>query len=204
VRAATLATMMAVLLGLGCVPAFAAAPPGALDDGLLDAAWFGAPGPIEFHDTGLADYLWVKPGLSLAGRRLKVTPWEKATFFDTTRDERDRAAAAELTAWVPGEMGLRLAEGLKADPACCPEDGDLLVTGRFVDVNAGRAAAFVWPAAAFEIKVVAAASGELLAAIHTRLLGKTKLAMKSWFKKLSRSLADGLEKEYLEGKPATK
>jgi hypothetical protein len=100
-------------------------------------------------------------------------------------------------------MGLRLADGLKADPACCPEDGDLLMTGRFVDVNAGRAAAFVWPGVTFQIKIVDAASGELLAAVHTRLLGKTKIAMKNWVKKLSRNLVDVLEKEYLEGKPAT-
>lgn len=74
-----------------------------LDEGLLDLAWFGA--DVEFRATDEIDYLWVKPGLDLAGRTLHIDAWDDPLMLaKKKRDAKDAAKASELTDTFPGRL----------------------------------------------------------------------------------------------------
>ena len=180
------------------------AAPARMDDDHLDPSWFVNSADderIEFRITRLIDYLWVRENLTFEGRQLHVDDWE-ATRLGSQRDNRDRAKAVELTKIAP-ELLLRAFEkSLKGDPSFSSTNGDVRIVGRFVDINAGRAAAFVFPNATFDIKLVDTRSGELLVAIHHRLVGRTKSKLKPWFKKLGKALQKDLSTIYEEGKIA--
>ena len=80
-------------------PAGAAEPGKTLDDGRLDPAWFG-PG-VEFRTTDDIDYVWVKPGFSLKGKKLRVEKWPDPAFLGKDRRGRDSARAFELVDNMP-------------------------------------------------------------------------------------------------------
>jgi hypothetical protein len=78
---------------------------------------------------------------------------------------------------MPQRLERALAAGLKGHAEVTGETGDVVLTGRFVDCNAG-ARALRWatgaPAslanATWDLKLVDAATGETLAALHHRVM----------------------------------
>jgi hypothetical protein len=117
--------------------------------------------------------LWIKPGFSLAGRTLALEPWPAPAFRNGERDREDSRLAMNLSDSMPG----RLASALSAAgvDGVSRAEGDLHLTGRFVDCNAGSkvlrwmgASSVVIANATWEIKLVDAATGETVAAIHHR------------------------------------
>ena len=71
-------------VGLTVVSLAPAAAGRQLDEGKLETSWFGD--DREFRKADEIDYLWVKPGFSLSGKKIHFAPWmepqllgEKAT-----------------------------------------------------------------------------------------------------------------------------
>lgn len=153
---------------------------GKLDDGTLDPAWF--PGVPEFRETESFDYLWVKDGFTVEGRTIRVAPWPSPTF-SKKRDAKDGAKAEELTELMPSRLRGALNASLAGKATASKEEGDLVLEGRFVDVNAGSKAA-KWivgfgagsATATWDMKLVDPESGEVLVAIHHRSISGTHLS----------------------------
>lgn len=192
----------------------AAASAKKLDEGLLDPAWFG--GELEFHKTDEIDYLWVKEGFSLDGRTVRVADWEEPEFLSEDEpDSKDRARAFQLTEQMPSL--LRGGISGRGGGTFGKDDGDLVLVGRFVDVNAGSKVA-KWlvgmgagaATATWDLKIVDAESGELLAAIHHRAVSGTNMSdiddkVIKWIDEgLGEALDDGLAAVYADGKKAKK
>lgn len=166
-------------------PAPAPAPKAAafkvLDDGLLEEKWFG--GPVAFAKGDEVDFSWFKEGASFTGRTLWFKPWEDPVMLKPGRDGKDNAKATTLTDSIPATLRGALAGALAGKAKVSRSEGDILVLGRVVDCNAGsRAAKFLvgWGAGSeivtYDIKFVDAASGELLAAVHHRVISGTSLS----------------------------
>ena len=60
---------------------------GTLDEGKLDPAWFG--GVSEFREADEIDYLWVAPGFSLDGKKVRFVEWPEPEFLGPKASERD-------------------------------------------------------------------------------------------------------------------
>src|SRR6266545_1854497 len=60
-----------------------------LDDGRLDPAWFGP--AVKFRTTSVIDYVWVKPGFSVKGKKVRVENWPDPVFLGQERKGRDSA-----------------------------------------------------------------------------------------------------------------
>lgn len=203
-----------VVLIAGLLAAPAAWAKGGMDDGLLDPAWFKTAG--EFRKTDAVDYLWVKPGFEVRGHTLKIDAWQDHDFLGKKRDAKDAAKAAELTEMMPSRLRGALAAELDGVATVSRESGDLIVTGRFVDCNAGSKAAKLLvgmgagsAAATWDIKITDAATGELLVAAHHRVISGTALSeiddkIAKWLEKFGHALAGRLQAEYTVGKPAKK
>ena len=152
-----------------------------LDDGLLEEKWFGRPVPFAKGDD--VDFSWFKEGASFAGRTLWFKPWEDPAMLKPGRDGKDNAKATTLTDSIPATLRGALAGALAGKAKVSRNEGDILVLGRVVDCNAGsRAAKFLvgWGAGSeivtYDLKFVDAASGELLAAVHHRVISGTSLS----------------------------
>lgn len=195
------------------VPALAAPQPaGRLDSGLLDPQWFQVEG--EWRHTGPVDFLWVKPGFTLEGRTLRLDPWTAPVFLGKERDARDSSLAIRLSDSMPRRLERALAPGLKGRAEVSRETGDLVLTGRFVDCNAG-ARALRWltggPSsianATWDLKLVDAATGETLVALHHRVVSgaDTRDPGEKIDKWLRQDLAPALRDDlslYLDARPA--
>lgn len=175
-------------------------PPAGLDEGLLDPAWFGAGVPLEFRSTGQVDYLWVKPGFELRGKKVRFAAWE-APRLPATRDAHDAKDAARFVEKFPPLLRERLSTEL--DPPVVPVDtdaeADVVLVGRVADCNGG--AAFVWPNLVLDLKLLDAKTGELLAAFHNRKVGNMPASLHAAMV-LSLS-TKGFQAVYASGKPAT-
>ena len=145
-----------------------------LDSGVLDREWLGVSETAgEWRTPAGIDYLWVKPGFSLASRTLNLEPWTAPVFRNGERDREDSRLAIQLTDSMPG----RLQSALSAAGVVgvSRTEGDIRVTGRFVDCNAGSivlrlmaGSGVIVGNATWEIKLMDAATGETLAAVHHR------------------------------------
>jgi hypothetical protein len=198
---------------LWTVPASAS---GTLDSGLLEPAWFGA-GEVEFRKAGSVDYLWVAEGFSIDGKTLHFVEWEQPQFLDKGRDSKDSARAYELSDNMPTWLRGGLATALGDGTGLSREAGEIRVEGRFVDVNAGSKVA-KWmigagagsAAATWDIRLVDAATGETLAAIHHRSISGTSMSdiddkILKWIDKdLGPAMRNGLRATYDQGKRAKK
>jgi Domain of unknown function (DUF4410) len=205
-----------VLAALGSVLLLASAgahAAGRLDDGLLDPAWFGQ--NLEFRKAEEIDYLWVADGFSLQGKTLKIADWEDPQFLGKKRDAKDSARAYDVTASMPNWLRGGLGNALKGVAEVSRDQGDVVLTGRLVDCNAGSKAA-KWivglgagsAAATWDMKFVDAQSGQLLAAIHHRAISGTAMSdigdkIIKWLDEaLGPALRAGLAGTYASGKRA--
>lgn len=181
-----------------------------LDDGLLVPDWF--PGTGEFRETGSFDYLWVKEGFTFAGRTIHVKDWEGPVWLYEKRDVKDRTKGEELTELMPTRLRGALNATLEGKAAVSREEGDLLLLGRFVDVNAGSKGA-KWlvgfgagsSAATWDLKFVDAATGEVLVSIHHRSVSGTTMSeiddkIAKWLEEFAHAAAADF-REYASGKP---
>jgi Domain of unknown function (DUF4410) len=163
-------------------PAASKAPVAFLDKGLLDPSWFG-PDSTTFSKTDDIDFFWIKPGLDLSGQTLWMKPWDDPVMLQKGRDGKDNAVATRLTDTLPGMLRGALAGAFAGKAKVNRNEGNVLVSGRIVDCNAGSRAA-KWLVglgagqenATFDIKFVDAKSHELLIAIHHRTISGTNLS----------------------------
>lgn len=151
-----------------------------LDDGLLHTQWFG-PG-VAFAKGDDVDFFWAKPGLKMEGHTLHMLAWEDPSL-PKKRDGKDQAKASELTDSLPGMLRGALAGAFGDKAKVSRTEGDWNLIGRIVDCNAGsRAAKFLvgWGAGSemvtYDFKVVDAQTGELLLAVHHRVISGTALS----------------------------
>jgi len=208
---------LTLLLVIGTAVSAAAADEGsrALDEGKLDPAWFGVPG-IEFHKTDAIDYLWVKPGFQLAGRKIQIEDWADPHFLGKKRDAKDSAKAVELSEKFPGLVRGALMSALEGVAEVSRKGGDLALTGRIVDCNAGSKAA-KWlvgmgagsASATWDMKLVDKASGEVVLALHHRAVSGTSMSeiddkVIQWLEKFGAVLKGDAGKAYAAGKKATR
>ena len=197
-------TILALLIAGWLAPgaARAGAEGKKLDDGLLDPAWFGP--SLEFRTTDEIDYVWVKPGFTLKGKKLHVDKWSDPQFLGEERDAKDGAKAEELTETMPSRLKGALSSTLAGVAEVSRDGGDVVMTGRLVDCSAGSKAA-KWMVgfgagasfATYDIKLTDKASGELLAAIHHRVVSGTHLSevddkVVKWLQEFGEALHDDL------------
>ena len=152
------------------VPALLVGQAAPLDGGRLEVAWFGLAATFSPSPTlGLA---WVKPGLDLKGRTLQVRDWQPAIWLLGKRAIHDEHLLLRMApSLVPG-LAKGLAKGLKGALPVSRTAGDLFILGRVVDATGGSGdAQFATQPCTltFDLKLVDADSGELLAAFHHTL-----------------------------------
>jgi hypothetical protein len=168
-----IAAMLPLILA-GSRPLGALGEADRLDGGLLDPQWLGVTGGAEeWRRSEKIDYLWVKPGFSIEGKTLSVEPWSAPVFLNSERDNADSKLALLLTETMPGR--LESAFSAAGVTGVSRSGGDILVTGRIVDCNAGSTflrlmsgSGVLVGNATWDIKLVDAATGETLAAVHHR------------------------------------
>jgi hypothetical protein len=127
------------LLATAAVPAGADRP---LDDGRLEASYF-APG-IQFREADKIDYLWVKPGFTLDGSRLRFAPWPAPEFLGedaAKRDTKDHQLADRMNAAMPTLFSDAF-RGAFGDRLTVVDQGESIrVEGRIDDCSTGSRAA---------------------------------------------------------------
>ena len=172
---AFLLSILVLIAAVGVAPA--ADRLGRLDDGLLDPEWLGVAGTAEWRHPAGIDYLWVRPGFSLAGKTIVLEEWTAPTFLNGDRDREDSRVAINLSDSMPGRLESALSAAQVTNVSRTAGDGqnDVRITGRIVDCNAGSRAlrlmsgsGVVVGNATWDIKIVDAATGETLAAVHHR------------------------------------
>lgn len=164
-----------------------------LDEGRLDPAWFGA-GAV-FQLTKNLGFQWLKPGLDLRNRSIRLKAWEPTAWLLGRRELKDERLLVRLEKVLPTELERRLSKGLKAAIPVSPSQGDVILSGRVVDaVGEGEDSMSMGRAAlSFDLKLVDGDSGELLGAFHDTLEGLNNDAISSqygrWCEELGRLLA---------------
>ena len=182
---------------------------GTLDDGKLVVSWF-SDDPLLFREADEIDYLWVREGFTIEGASLHVLEWPAPEIPDD-RDAKDRRLATQMNrsmaelfydAWNQEWHGTEVST----------EGGDIEVSGRIVDVSTGSTAAKVLVGfgagsgnTTIDLKFVDKASGELLLALHHRVVSGTSWSTTdskfvNWALEVAEEIADkGAEKMYANG-----
>lgn len=202
-----------LLSALAVAPAMAK---GSLDEGKLDPAWFGS--DVEFREVEDVDYLWVKPGFSLEGTSVQFATWQEPKFLGDSADKRDagdKRLANDLSERMPEILSEAFRNALGEKVKVVGSGAKVRATGQIVDCSTGSAAAKFWVGmgagsgnTTFNLKFVDAKSGELLAAIHQRVVSGTNLSttdskLVKWVDEFADELAKTpLEKLYQKGKKA--
>ena len=182
---------------------------GTLDKGRLDPGWFGA--GLEFRHADEFDYLWVKPGFSIEGHKVRFLPFGEVVFLGSTaakRDEKDRRLAHEVNPVLHEELAAKFGAAFGKRLSILSEGEDVRVEGRIVDCGLS-ATIIVGPVPlvgvgqqlfrlTVDIKFVDAVTGELLVAIHHRAVSDD---FSEWLEDMADQVADdGFTKLYSKGK----
>ena len=193
-------------LALAFVPLAPASAGRMLDEGKLDTSWYGD--DREFRKADEIDYLWVQPGFSLAGKKVHFAEWMEPQLLGEKageRDAKDKRLAANLTGDMPEIFAEAFRNGLAGTVTVVKSGGDVKVVGRIVDCTEGSAAAKFWVGmgagsgnTTFDMKFIDVKSGELVAAIHHRVVSGSNLSTTdSKFVKWVDEFADRLAKKSL-------
>ncbi len=150
---------------------------GTLDDGRLVVSWFGD--GLVFKESDEIDYLWVKEGFEIDGHTFHFAAWPEPELL-TDRDEKDHRLARQMNSDMARLFHDVTARHWDGRAKASMEEGDVLVEGRIVDCSTGSTAAKVlvgWGAGSgnttIDLRFKDAASGELLAAMHHRVVSGT-------------------------------
>lgn len=156
-------------------PPIAKKPSIKLDKGLLDPEWFG--NSFTFNKGDVLDFYWIKPGLSLKGRSIKVGDWDAPAWLGPKRDDRDRTTVETLMDSFPGILKRSLEKTTIAGAKFSRKEGEWLLIGRFVDCNAKSVAAKAFTPyfagtenITWDMKIVDPRSNEILLAVHHRII----------------------------------
>jgi hypothetical protein len=180
--AALLFTATAILIGQSPV----------LDGGRLDPAWFG-PG-VVFQPSKTFGFQWLKPGLDLHHRSLRLQAWEPAAWMLGKRAMKDQLLVVRMKPNLQPELDKRLRRGLKGALPVSPQ-GDVLLLGRVVDaIGESEDGMVSGPSSlSFDLKLVDSDTGEPLGAFHDTLKGVGHEAVEGqygrWCEDLGRLLA---------------
>ena len=200
-RAAALGAIL--ILVVLAARGWAADEPKRLDEGRLDPAWFG-PG-VEFRTTSVVNYVWIRPGFSIKGKKLRVEKWPDPQFTGKERRGRDAAMAYELAEKMPTRIRSILRASLQGVAEVVTEGGDMVLDGRLVDYVAKGTMGASSPQATWDMKISDAASGEILVAVHHRKLASlstTEQRIDMWLEEFGKALRDDLAIA-ARGSPAT-
>ena len=175
-------TRRSVLLALSCLILLVAlgASAATWDEGKLHTDWFGK--DVPFHEAEEIDYIWVKDGFSLDGHTLHFVEWADYEFLGEKageRDEKDHRLARQMNGDMHNLFHDSWGENLKGADVSL-DSGDVKVEGRIVDCSTGSTAAKVLVGfgagsgnTTIDIKFTDAKSGELLVALHHRVVSGT-------------------------------
>lgn len=173
------------------------------DDGLLAHEYFGA--VIPFTPKLGADFLWIKEGFSLKGKRITYGPWD-VKVLKAGRQEKDTQRATDLARLLPDALMphlRRVFQGV-ADWEL-GSGGDYRFEARIVDANAPNKASklvFGWLGGkdnlenvTWDMKLVDAKTGDAVVAFHHRMvkvntLGSLDSSLRDW--------AEAFPKKFLE------
>lgn len=203
----SIAKVRCLALALAVVSVAPATAGRILDEGKLDTAWYG--NDREFREADEIDYLWVQPGFSLAGKEVHFAEWMEPELLGEKageRDAKDKRLAGNLTGDMPEIFAEAFRNGLAGTVTVVKSGGDVKVVGRIVDCTEGSAAAKFWVgmgagsgSTTFDMKFIDVKSGELVAAIHHRVVSGSNLSTTdSKFVKWVDEFADRLSKKGLE------
>lgn len=183
---------MRLLLPTFCaaVPALLSAQPAPLDHGRLDPGWFG-PG-VTFERTTRVYFLWVRPGLTLQGRTLRLAPWEPAAWLVKPRPDKDQAFLRRLEPILIPTLQEGLVAAWQGAVQVSTSAGELALTGRVTDCRADGVGGMFGGLAGvyFDLKVVDATSGELLVAAHHFIEGATAESVQARYQAWTRTFAE--------------
>jgi hypothetical protein len=164
-----------------------------LDEGRLDPAWFGA-GAI-FQPSKTLGFQWLKPGLDLHHRSLRLKAWEPAAWLLGRRALKDQSFHQRVEPSLPHGLEQGLRRGLKGTIPVSPASGDLLLVARVADA-VGQADDYMAMGSvllSFDLKLVDGDTGELLGAFHDTLQGSSPESITGqfgrWCEGLGRTLA---------------
>jgi len=178
---------------LWLLPACLAAQSMTFDEGRLDPAWFGPSAVLQPSKT--QGFQWLKPGLALQGRALQLTSWEPPAWLVGRRSAKDRTFLESIQADLPPRQEKGLRRGLKETLAVATEGGDLSLVARVVDAEGvgDDYMAMGSFSLSFDMKLLDAATGELLGAFHESLKGPSPERViqlfEAWCANLGRHLA---------------
>lgn len=164
-----------------------------LDDGRLDPSWFG-PG-VVFRPSKALGFQWLKPNLDLRNRSLRLKDWEPAAWVQGPRGGKDQTFLARVAPGLPADLERGLKRGLKGALPVYTTLGDVVLVGRVADAlgsdddyMAARPLTL-----SFDLKLVDADSGEVLAAFHDTITGPNTDAISyhfgRWCEAMGRALA---------------
>jgi|GEM_PF-825593 len=208
----------ALVFVLAAVPAEAKSKKRTLDEGSLVIDWFEEDGDLEFRETEEVDYLWVSDAFSekaLESSKLHFPDWPEVEFVGDDADERDnddRSLARRMNRLMPQYFHDAFDLGWDGRVECSFDEGDIEVTGRVVDCSTGNNAA-KWIVGfgagagyvAVDVKMVDTETGELLMALHHRVVSGTNMSsteskFSKWVGKLSDEIREvGLPEMYEKG-----
>ncbi|MCB1043106.1 MAG: DUF4410 domain-containing protein [Acidobacteria bacterium] len=179
------------------------------DEGRLEFDYFSDQ-LLEFRKTSQIDFLWVKPGFDLSTASLKYEAWPTATFIGEDadgRDEDDQNLAITIGTLTPQTLRSELLHRIKFSP-----ERDVVVRGRVCDASTGSEGGKYFVgfgvgqgSVAVDLKFCDAQTGELLVAIHHRIVSGSNFSTSSskyngWLKKMVKSVASkGFDALYSAG-----
>lgn len=179
---------------LSVLSVFAAAQPAALDQGRLDPAWFGT--TVVFQPSKRVAFQWLNPGFALHGRTIHVQEWEAPAWLGRKRGDQDRKWLLQLGGTIQALLEAGLRKGLGGQARVSRQEGDLLLVGRAVDAcgpdDSGTFSGAI--SLTCDLKLVDAASGEVLAGFHHTISALSEANWTSlfavWCEELGRTLAE--------------
>lgn len=154
-----------------CASVILAGQSAGLDEGRLDPSWFG-PG-VVFQPSKALGFQWLKPGLDLRNRTLRLKAWEPAAWLLGKRAAKDQAFLALVERRLEPTLAAGVRHGLKGTLAVSPTLGDVVLIGRVVDA-VGDSDDYMAAGSvllSLDLKLVDGDTGELLGAFHDTLKG---------------------------------
>lgn len=175
-------TLVLATLTLVLATAAPALAGGTMDDGRLEPGWFTAES-IEFREADEIDYLWIRPGFSIDGKKLRFVAFPDPSFLGegaAKRDEKDQRLAKQMATTMHEVFADEVGKAFGGRVSIVEEGEDVRAEGRIVDCSTGSTAAKMLVGfgagsggVTFDLKFVDAASGELVMAIHHRSVSGT-------------------------------